>query len=101
MTHQIRAAMESMTGTRVDTCPWSAFNHEIVWRVQSALPYFESGQLAFVLPDPSHRLVEALTFWTGVDNRVHGKQLDKEREKRKSEMDRARSDAQSGGRRGR
>lgn len=100
MTQGIRSAIEGMTGTRVDTCPWSAFGDPLVWRVQNALPYFESGQLGFALPDPSHRLVEALTFYESVSNRMQGKQMDREREKRQRDSDAARA-AQQGGRRGR
>lgn len=74
-----------MTGTKADTCPWSAFSQPIVRSVMDALPFFESGQLAFALPHPSHRLVEALTFYTSVDNRMQGKQMDREREKRERE----------------
>lgn len=91
--------METMTGTVIRTCPWSSFLQPIVQRAMRALPYFESGQLAFVEPEPSHRLVEALTHYTGVDNRMHGKQLDMEREKRTRDMNAARSAAE-GHRRG-
>lgn len=96
MTAGIRQTMETMTGTPVDTCPWRAFADPFVARVLNAYRFFESGQLSFALPDPSHRLVEGLAFYHAVDNRVHGQMLDKERTERKRENERQRALAEMG-----
>lgn len=90
MTAGIRQTIATVTGTPVDVCPWRAFTDPFVARVLHAFRFFESGQLSFALPEPSHRLVEGLAFYAQVDNRVHGYMLDKEREERKRESERQR-----------
>ncbi len=75
--------MHSMTGQWIDTCPWRAFLDPFVQRVLAALKFMESGQLAFLLPNPTHRLVEGISYYLGVDNQVHGMILDHEREERR------------------
>jgi hypothetical protein len=79
MTHGIRKTMEEMTGHDVGTCPWRAFSDPFVQRVQTAMRFHESGQLAFVEPEPSHKLVEGIAMYNAIDNRVYSKQLDMKR----------------------
>lgn len=100
MTAGIRQTMQQMTGANIDTCPWRAFRDPFVGRVLAAMRFFESGQLAFHAPNPSHRLVAGIGHYHSVDNRVHGAVLDKEREDRKREADRQRALAEMGRRHG-
>lgn len=93
--------MESMTGFDVGTCPWLAFTDEFVQRVNAAVPFFESGQLAFHCVDPSHRLVQGIGFFQQAGNRMQGKQLELESEKRKREMAAAEAARTQGGGHGR
>lgn len=96
MTAGIRQTIQTVTGVPADTCPWRAFRDPFVARVLNAYRFFESGQLAFALPEPSHRLVEGLAFYAQVDGRVHGHLMDKEREDRKRENERQRMLAEMG-----
>lgn len=41
------AIVETMTGTRADTCPWWSFRDPLVADVLHCYAFFESGQLAF------------------------------------------------------
>lgn len=96
MTAGIRQTIQTVTGSPVDVCPWRAFRDPFVARVLAAFRFFESGQLSFALPDPSHRLVEGLAFYSQVDNRVHGHLMDKDREERKRDSERHRLMAEMG-----
>lgn len=100
MTAGIRQTMQQMTGENVDTCPWRAFRDPFVGRVLAAMRFFESGQLAYHAPNPSHRLVEGIGWYHTVDNRVHGHVMDKDREERKREIGRQRDQAAMGRNRG-
>jgi hypothetical protein len=79
-----RRGMCDMTGVDVSGCPWRAFTIPIVREVLHALRFFESGNLALALPDPSHRLMEGIGFWQQVYNRVQSKQLELERKEREA-----------------
>jgi hypothetical protein len=96
MTAGIRNTIKTMTGTYVDTCPWRAFKEPFVSRVIDAMRFFESGQLAFKVPHPSHRLVEGIAYYHSVDNRVYGSILDRDRAERKRESERQRALAEMG-----
>jgi hypothetical protein len=100
MTAGIRQTMHQMTGMHVDVCPWRAFKDPFVGRVLAAMRFFESGQLAYHAPNPSHRLVEGIGWYHTVDNRVYGHVLDREREERKREADNHRLRAEMGRRGG-
>jgi hypothetical protein len=100
MTAGIRQTMHQLTGTHVDVCPWRAFRDPFVGRVLGAMRFFESGQLAYHAPNPSHRLVEGISWYHSVDNRVHGHMLDRDRDERKREADKQRMIAEMGRRRG-
>jgi hypothetical protein len=86
MTDGIRSTILQMTGAFVPGCPWHAFKHPIVRDVMQVLPFVESGNLEFVCPEPSHRLVEAVALWTTMYNRMMSKQLEIEREQKKREI---------------
>lgn len=77
--------MLEMTGQEIETCPWRAFQDPFVARVVRAYRFHESGQLAFVEPDPSHKLVEGIAMYAAIDNRVNSKQLEMQRKKAESE----------------
>lgn len=96
MTAPIRATIKTMTGSYVDGCPWSAFRDPFVARVIDAYRFFESGQLSFKEPNPSHRLVEGISFYHSVDNRVYGAFLDRDRAERKREIEHQRMMAEAG-----
>jgi len=77
--------MKEMTGVDISGCPWRSFAAPIVREVLHALRFFESGNLALALPNPSHRVIEGIGFWNQVYNRVQSKQMEMEREQRKQE----------------
>lgn len=87
MTEPIRKTMESMTGYDVATCPWRAFRDPFVQRVMSAMRFFESGQLAFGVSNPSYKLVQGVGFYRTVDGRMQGKQMELERDKHRRELE--------------
>ena len=89
MSEGVMSAMRAATGSDALACPWRAFSDPLVQRVLSALPFFESGQLAFKLPAPSHRLVEAIGWYQTVSNRMTGIELDERNKERQSERTRA------------
>ena len=74
MTAPIRKTVAEMTGQPCRTCPWSALRDPFVHRVLAAMTFFESGQLAFALPAPSHRLVSGISFYHSTSNRMFAKQ---------------------------
>lgn len=85
MTDGIRSAVQDMTGHFVSGCPWRAFSAPIVREVMQAIQFFESGNLAFANPEPSHRLVEGIAFWNSGYNRMYSRQLEVERAERERE----------------
>jgi len=101
MSEGVRSAMRAATGSDAIGCPWRAFSDPLVQRVLSALPFFESGQLAFKLPAPSHRLVEAVGWYQTVSNRMTALEMDERKKERQSERTRADHLAQLSGRSGR
>lgn len=64
-------------------CPWYAFHDPFVGRVLAAHRFFESGQLAYYAPSPSHRLVEGVAYFHGVLNVLERKQFEQDQEERK------------------
>lgn len=96
MTDPVRKAVESYTGTPLYRCPWRAFYDPLVLRVMQAMPFFESGQLGFALPDPSHRLVQGIAFYQSASNRMTAQQMDLERDERERARKRAASDESRG-----
>ena len=87
MTDGIRSAMLDMTGAYVPGCPWRAFRNPIVGEVMRAVQFYESGNLAFAIPDPSARLVEGIRVWNQAYNRMHARQLELERENAERERE--------------
>lgn len=79
MTDPIRRTVQEYTGTELMGCPWRAFADPFVSRVLSAMSFFESGQLAFAVPQPSHRLVAGIHFYQSVSSNIYAKQLELER----------------------
>jgi len=83
MTDRIFASIQELTGTQfVSGCPWRALRDPFVQRVIYAMPFFESGQLAFALPQPSARLVAGIRHYHHVTNRVWSKQMELEKQER-------------------
>lgn len=82
MTEPIRRTIKDMTGQYVGGCPWYALRDSLVHRVLRALPFFESGQLAFIEPFPSHRLVSAIRHYNACSNRMFARQQELERKER-------------------
>ena len=80
MTAGIRSTIRTMTGDEAMSCPWRAFQDPFVHRVLDGVSL--GGELAFALPDPSHRLVEGIKYYRRVDNRVAGRFMDLERAER-------------------
>jgi hypothetical protein len=94
MTEAIRAVVQEMTGVEPVSCPWRAFSLPLVTDVLKAFQFFESGNLGVALPEPSHKLVEALGFWSQVNNRVQAKQMELERAERKQAATATQQEAQ-------
>lgn len=88
--------VESFTGTRSATCPWSVFrDDENVIATLKAYPFFESGQLDFALgDDPPNILVESLEVYHTALNRTRSKQ--DERRAREREHAQRHAEAVSG-----
>lgn len=80
-----RSVLEVMTGIEPVSCPWRAFSHPLVREVLKAVQFAENGNLAFALPNPSHRLVEALAVWNQVGNRIQAKTMERDREEAKKQ----------------
>lgn len=86
MVEAIRSVMTEMTGCEPVSCPWRAFTHPLVGEVLRAVQFAEHGNLAFALPNPSHRLVEALAVWNQVGNRIQAKTMERDREEAKKKQ---------------
>lgn len=80
MTDGVLNVIEDFTGYKPTGCPWRAFFDPLVERVVRAYAFFESGQLAWSEPHPSHRLVDGMSFYHRIDGMIHGKQLRQEQE---------------------
>lgn len=85
MTDSILQTAADWTGARPLTCPWRAFYDPFVRRVQHAYRFFESGNLAVFLPNPSHRLMEGISHMHSVQNRIshHLHEQDRKERERK------------------
>jgi hypothetical protein len=81
-------AVEAWTGDRPDTCPWRAFYDTFVKRVMWAYRFFETGQLAWALPRPSHRLVCGIAHFHQALRSVEHKQIEEERRNREARAER-------------
>jgi len=95
MTESIRGVVQEMTGIEPVSCPWRAFSYPLVTDVLKAFQFFESGNLNVALPEPSHKLVEALGFWSQVNNRLQSKQMELDIAKRKAEATATQQEAQT------
>lgn len=84
-TNGILKFAEQWTGDRPLSCPWDAFRDPFVARVTNAYRYFESGQLEFVEPHPSHRLVEGVSHYHYVNNRITHLKWERDKEARARE----------------
>lgn len=82
MTDGVRKAMQDLTGHYVGTCPWHAMQDPLVSRVLAVMPFFESGQLEYIAPQPSHRLVAGVRFYNNVYNSMFSKQQELDRQNR-------------------
>lgn len=81
MVTPVLSVIEEWTGERVTTCPWLAFFDPFVARALDALPAFEKGSLATVLPNPSHRLVSGILFLHRKLNAIECEQIRRDNEK--------------------
>lgn len=79
MTDGVRKVMQDMTGQTVGSCPWRALRDPLVVRVLAVMPFFESGQLAYVAPQPSHRLLCAVRYYETCYNSMYSKQQEADR----------------------
>lgn len=79
MTDGIRRAMKELTDHEPIGCPWRALHDPFVVRVLAAMPFFESGQLAYGVPQPSHRLLAGMRHYHSAVERAHSRQLERER----------------------
>lgn len=90
MTNGVLSTIDDWTGVRYEGCPWRAFFEPIVRWTMEAYSFFESGQLAFYAPSPSHKQVEALRCFHRSVNAIHSQQrkLDREESERAREASR-------------
>lgn len=93
MTEAIRATIKDMTGVEPVSCPWRAFSMPLVAEVMHAIQFFESGNLSVALPNPSHKLVEALGLWNQMYHRVQNKQMQLANEQRQRDASAAAAQA--------
>lgn len=63
--------VETLTGTRAETCPWWSFHDPLVADVITCHPFFESGQLEFIAGrNPPAVLVSAIALYQSALARV-------------------------------
>ncbi len=74
--------IRDFTGHEPVSCPWRAFTHPLVADVMKALKFKEDGNLALAFPNPSHRLIEGIGFWTATMNRCQSHELELEKKNR-------------------
>jgi len=74
----VLATIEEWTTTPQTSCPWRAFDSDLVRDVIESFGWFESGQIETYRPDASHRLIEGLGFYKRVTERVRGKVREQE-----------------------
>ena len=79
MTDGVLNAIEDWTGFRPASCPWFAFHDEFVQRCIQVEQAYEHGGLQWVAPNPSHKLVQGVTFYHRVSKRVEFKQWEEDR----------------------
>lgn len=82
MTNGILSACADWTGDRPVACPWRALADPFVLRVQRAYRFFEDGNLAVMLPNPPHRIVEGVSHFHGALNRISAAQWEQDRKER-------------------
>lgn len=81
MVENIHSTIENWTGQRPIGCPWSAFRDPFV---QSVLRALASDELIWSEPDPSNRMVEAISFYKRVAGTISNKRREQEREQRRT-----------------
>ncbi len=82
MTDGILSTVKEWTGDMPAACPWRPFFDPFVTRVLTAHRAFESGNLAWTHPDPSHRLVEGVLHYDAVLNRCQSTRMTQEAKER-------------------
>lgn len=81
MVQNVHSVIENWTGVRPIGCPWAAFRDPFTLRVLRALG---SEDLSWSEPDPSNRMVEAVSFYKRVAGTVTNKRREQERETRRT-----------------
>lgn len=75
--------VRNWTGDRPMACPWNALRDPFVARVLEAHRF--KGELAFAVPQPSHRLVKGLAHFEYVGNRIDQMMWEQRKEQREQE----------------
>ncbi len=83
MTNGVLQVVDDWAGARPITCPWKAFFDPFVGRVLSAHRFFETGNLAVMMPNPSHRLVEGVALFNSIMARITNMQIEQDRKAEK------------------
>lgn len=86
MTDGILSTAAEWTGLRPRTCPWRAFYKPFTQRVLHAYRFFESGQLAWVEPDPSYKLVTGVAHYHTAMGRARIAQMEVDRINRRPDV---------------
>ena len=81
MVESVHSVCEQWTGQRPTGCPWAAFRDPFTVSVLRAVA---SEELAWSQPDPSHRMVEAVTFYKQRRGTVEAKRREQERENQRT-----------------
>jgi len=84
MVDAARSQIRDFAGHETVSCPWRAFTSWLVRDVLQGMRYFESGNLHLAFPQPSHRLVEGIGFWSATMNRIQSKQLELDKKNREN-----------------
>jgi hypothetical protein len=82
MAENVHSVIENWTGVRPIGCPWSAFRDPFTLSVLRAMG---SEDLAWSEPDPSNRMVEAVSFYKRCANTVAAKRREQEREQQRTQ----------------
>lgn len=75
--------LEDYTGSKLSGCPWRALADPLVVRLFDAWTFYETGQLAIALPQPSYREVQGLIHLRRVLDRIDAKEREREERERK------------------
>ncbi len=81
MVENVHSVIEQWTGHRPIGCPWAALRDPFTVSVMRALG---SDELAWSEPDPSNRMVEAVSFYKRVRSTVENKRREQDRERQRS-----------------